>query len=80
MFTLPRVLVVEDEASQARVMAIGLRIEGFDVETAPTADAALKALAAEPFDVAIVDLMLPGTNGIQLARLVRERHPRRASC
>jgi DNA-binding response OmpR family regulator len=68
-------LVVEDEASHARVTAIGLRIEGFEVEVAPNAEAALKALDGETFDVAVVDLMLPGTNGMQLARLVRERHP-----
>jgi DNA-binding response OmpR family regulator len=72
---VPRLLVVEDEASHARMTAIGLRIEGFEVEIAPTADAAMKALDAEPFDVAVVDLMLPGTNGMQLARMVRERHP-----
>ena len=72
---LPRLLVVEDEASHARVVAIGLRLEGFDVEIAPSADAAIRMLEDEEFDVAVVDLMLPGTNGIQLARLVRERHP-----
>jgi DNA-binding response OmpR family regulator len=55
-------------------MAIGLRIEGFEVETARDADSAMTALAAAPFDVAIVDLMMPGTNGIQLARMVREHH------
>ena len=74
--TLPRVLVVDDEANQARVMAIGLRIEGFEVETAASSAEALERLAAQPFDLAIVDLMMPGTNGIQLARLVRDRHPR----
>jgi DNA-binding response OmpR family regulator len=73
---LPRILVVDDEAHHARVMAIGLRVEGFDVETAPNADAAFALLAAETFDLALVDLMMPGTNGIQLARLMRERHPR----
>lgn len=73
---MTRVLVVDDETNYARVMAIGLRVEGFDVDTTPTADGALDALAAEPFDLAIVDLMMPGTNGIQLARLMRERHPR----
>jgi DNA-binding response OmpR family regulator len=72
---LPRVLVVDDEANHARVMAIGLRIEGFDVETAPDAHGALRQLADGSFDLAIVDLMMPGTNGIQLARLVREQHP-----
>lgn len=72
--TLPRVLVVDDESNHARVMAIGLRIEGFEVETARDADSAMTALAAAPFDMAIVDLMMPGTNGIQLARMVREHH------
>jgi DNA-binding response OmpR family regulator len=73
---LPRLLVVEDDARHARVVAIGLRIEGFDVEVTSNADAALHLLATETFDVAVLDLMLPGTNGIQLARIVREQHPR----
>ncbi len=72
---MPRLLVVEEEANHARVTAIGLRIEGFDVEVAPNADAALRLLALQPFDAAVVDLMLPGTNGMQLARLIREQHP-----
>ena len=75
MRALPKVLVVDDEANHARVMAIGLRIEGFDVETAADADGALRVMADSPFDLAIVDLMMPGTNGIQLARLIRERFP-----
>jgi DNA-binding response OmpR family regulator len=69
------VLVVDEQDSQARLVAIGLRVEGFDAETACGADAALALLEAQPFDVAIFDLMLPGMNGIQLARVVRERHP-----
>ncbi len=73
--TVPRILVVDDDANQARVTAIGLRIEGFDVETAEDADGALGLLASRAFDLAVVDLMMPGTNGIQLARLLRERHP-----
>ncbi len=72
---MPRVLVVDDEANHARVIAIGLRVEGFDVETAPNAEAALGLLGERVFDLAVVDLMMPGTNGIQLARLIRERHP-----
>jgi DNA-binding response OmpR family regulator len=55
-------------------MAIGLRIEGFEVETARDADSAMAQLASSPFDLAIVDLMMPGINGIQLARMVREHH------
>ena len=75
-FTLPRLLIVDGEASHARVTAIGLRIEGFEVEVASNAEGAMRALADHDFDAAVVDLMLPGTNGIQLARLVRESHPR----
>ena len=71
----PRALVVDDEANHARVMSIGLRIEGFEVETAEDAEGAMKHLGAAAFDVAIVDLMMPGTNGIQLARMVRDRFP-----
>jgi DNA-binding response OmpR family regulator len=72
---IPRVLVVDDVANHARVTAIGLRIEGFDVEVAPDSETALRMLGESPFDLAMVDLMMPGTNGMQLCRLVRERHP-----
>ncbi len=72
---MPRVLVVDDEPNHARVMAIGLRVEGFEVETAADAERALGALAGTACELAVVDLMMPGTNGIQLARLIRERHP-----
>ena len=72
---MPRVLVVDEQDSQARLVAIGLRVEGFDAETACGADAALALLEAQRFDVAIFDLMLPGMNGIQLARVARERYP-----
>ncbi len=69
---LCRVLLVDEEASEA---VAGLRVAGFDVETARNAEVALALLAVRPFDLAIVDLMLPRTNGIQLARLMREQHP-----
>ena len=72
---VPCLLVVEDDSNHARVTAIGLRVEGFDVDVAQNAEAALGLMAARSFDVAVVDLMLPGTNGIQLARLIREQHP-----
>jgi len=70
-----RLLIVEEQADQARVMAIGLRLEGFEVETAASSADALERLAARPFELAVVDLMLPGTNGIQLARMIRDSNP-----
>jgi DNA-binding response OmpR family regulator len=69
-----RVLVVDDEANYARVTAIGLRFEGFEVETATNADGALEWLAKQTFHLALLDLMMPGTSGICLARILRERY------
>jgi DNA-binding response OmpR family regulator len=72
---MARILVVDDEANHVRVLAIGLRLDGFDVVSAHDAVEALEVLRDEPCDLAIVDLMMPGTNGIQLARHMRERYP-----
>jgi DNA-binding response OmpR family regulator len=72
---MPRVLVVDDESNHVGVLSIGLRLDGFEVVTAEDAVAALAILRDTPVDLAIVDLMMPGTNGIQLARHLRDRHP-----
>ena len=71
----PRILVVDDEENYARVTALGLELEGFHVETVGDADAALASLGEERFDIAILDLIMPETNGIELARIVHRRHP-----
>ena len=73
---MARVLVVDDEENQVRVLAIGLKMEGFEVLTARSADVAFDILAREPVDLAIVDLMMPGTNGLELARQVRHNYPK----
>jgi CheY-like chemotaxis protein len=69
------VVVVDDEADNACVLATGLRTEGFEVETASDAPEALQVMASGTFDFALVDLMMPGTHGIDLARTIRERFP-----
>src|SRR5580704_2815770 len=72
---MARVLVVDDEENQVRVLAIGLKMEGFEVLSARSADVAFDILAREAVDLAIVDLMMPGTNGLELARQVRAHYP-----
>jgi DNA-binding response OmpR family regulator len=69
------VLVIDAESNHARIMAIGLRIEGFEVETVNDAEGAMRVLGTTPYDLAIIDLMLPGVNGIQLARVIRDSFP-----
>lgn len=69
-----RVLVVEDEQKIAQFLRKGLTEKGYSVETEGDADAALSRLEAEPFDLLILDLLLPGSrDGLELCREVRAR-------
>jgi DNA-binding response OmpR family regulator len=72
---LARVLIVDDEENQVRALTIGLRLEGFEVGVARDAEGALHVLQVEPADIAILDLMMPGTNGMELARKMRDLYP-----
>lgn len=69
-----RVLVVDDESNHRRSLAIGLRLAGFEVQEAPDGATALEMLADASFEAAVVDLMMPGMNGLELARRIRFRH------
>ena len=67
-----RVLVVEDEAAIRDVIALNLRMAGYDVTEAGSAEAALAAIdTSAPFDVAVLDIMLPGMNGFSLCENIR---------
>jgi CheY-like chemotaxis protein len=63
------------EPNHRRCLALGLRLEGFTVAEAADAVAALAQLAGAPFDVAVVDVMMPGINGLELARRLRADYP-----
>ncbi|MEV0216545.1 response regulator transcription factor [Micromonospora sp. NPDC050695] len=66
-----RVLVVEDDASIREVTALGLRRAGFRVDTAVDGRQALVAWRARPVDVIVLDVMLPGLDGLQVCREIR---------
>ncbi len=70
-----RILIVDDEDNQRKSLAIGLRLEGYRVLEAPDGEAALDLLSQETVDLALIDLMMPGINGLDLARRMRFRHP-----
>lgn len=72
---MPRVLIVDDEENQRRALAVGLRLDGFEVQLAASAAEALRALAREETDLALIDLMMPELNGLDLARQIRTLHP-----
>ncbi|CAM5782945.1 phosphate regulon transcriptional regulator PhoB [Ottowia pentelensis] len=64
----PRVLIVEDEAPIAELIAVNLRHNGFTPVWAEDAEAAQRELDAVLPDVVLLDWMLPGQSGLQLAR------------
>ncbi|WP_225831794.1 response regulator transcription factor [Streptomyces sp. NK08204] len=69
---MPRVLLIEDDASVRAGIELGLRRRGHDVRTASTGEAGLAAIGEFRPDLLLLDLMLPGMNGVQVCRQVRE--------
>ena len=53
---------------------MGLRSEGFFVFQAHSAKEALKIIDAQPIDVALVDIMMPGVNGLELGRVIKDSY------
>ena len=70
---MSRILVVEDDLSIREGVRDNLRVEGYDVAVAGDGEHALAAAAAQPFDLVILDLMLPRISGYEVCRKLRER-------
>src|SRR5688500_2969911 len=76
-----RILVVEDEPRIAGFLSRGLREEGHRIEVAPDLAAARSALDEHPFDLLLVDRLLPDGDGLELVReLRRKRRPLPSIC
>jgi DNA-binding response OmpR family regulator len=72
---LPRVLLMDDQSDVRAVVALALRVKGYEVVGFETGAAGLAAFDAAPFDIAIVDVFLGGINGVDIMRMLRERVP-----
>ena len=70
-----RVLVVDDERDFNETIVKRLRRRGFTAETALSGPDALSVLSRQEFDVAILDIMMPGMDGIEVLRKVKKRYP-----
>ena len=72
---MSRVLVVEDEAHIRELIQLHLGLEGLDIEAVGDGQDALVRAGSEPFDLVILDVMLPGIDGIAVCRAIRREGP-----
>lgn len=70
---MQHILVVDDDADITQLLAQYLSRFGFTAHTARDADSMRMVLAAQPVDLVVLDVMLPGTDGLALARELRSR-------
>jgi two-component system OmpR family response regulator len=68
-----RLLVVEDDVKLVRALQRGLQIEGYAVDVAHRGDEALAHADATEYDAIVLDLMLPGLDGVAVCKALRER-------
>ena len=68
-----RVLVVEDEVKMGGLLKRGLTEEGHAADVARTGDDAIWMAAAVEYDAIVLDVMLPGRDGFEVCRTLRER-------
>ena len=67
-----RILIVEDERRIARFLQIELEHEGFETATEDNGQRAFERIGQEKFDLVLLDVMLPGLDGFEVCRKVRE--------
>jgi DNA-binding response OmpR family regulator len=66
-----RALIVEDEASIREIVRLHLSLAGFETDEAADGHAALDRLRTDRFDLVVLDVMLPGVDGVSLCRALR---------
>ena len=67
-----KLLVVEDERDLQRVLSYNFKQAGFDVVTASNGETALRAVKEEPFDLILLDLMLPDMSGTEVCKRLKQ--------
>src|SRR4051812_8596097 len=71
-----KILVVDDEPAFRFALSTGLSLEGFEVDAVGSAQEALDLMERRRFDLALVDLMMPGMHGLDLSRRCKTLCPR----
>jgi len=73
--TIVKLLLVDDEARFVETLSKRLTARGYDVEGALSGPEALARLGARPFDVVLLDVWMPGMDGLEVLKQIRRLHP-----
>src|SRR5512143_1403076 len=71
----PRILLVDDDVELASMLSEYLNVEGFETVCVHTGEEGVEQASRQVFDAVVLDVMLPGVNGIEVLRRLRERSP-----
>jgi DNA-binding response OmpR family regulator len=70
-----KILILDDEPPIADTLGVIFRVDGYEVRVAYSAEQAIEMIAAWCPDVALLDVMLPGMNGVDFAIVLKDNHP-----
>ncbi|HJL28864.1 MAG TPA: response regulator, partial [Polyangiaceae bacterium LLY-WYZ-15_(1-7)] len=76
MTSSARILVVDDHEDNRDMLARRLQRRGFEVDTAEDGYAALEKIDGQPYDLIVLDIMMPGLSGLEVLQKLRETYPR----
>ena len=71
-----RIFVVDDEDALRTVLSGELASEGYEVSSAPDGESAITLLHKESFDLALLDIKMPGVSGFDVLKFIKEKHPK----
>jgi CheY-like chemotaxis protein len=69
------ILLIDDDAMARNAMALALKVRGFEVTAEENGHAGLRTFQTGTFDLAIVDVFMPGMDGVKLIKALREHKP-----